>query len=295
MVIAFAVLTLGSMALIFGVILAIADLKLRVKIDPRIEEIHAVLPQTNCGACGYPGCKAYAKAIVGDGTAINRCAPGGQAVVDLLAGIMGIEASCAAEFVARVHCRGSEAAARRKALYDGINSCQASALVSSGDKLCEWGCLGYGDCVTACPFGAVSMGRDGLPVIDECLCTGCGKCVEACPKNILELHPMAENVLVFCRSQDPPKLSKKVCDHACIACRICVKECKTGAIELKNNLAAIRAPDQLTEACYQGIRKCPTGAIGFVHPERIEMPAETLIRKVAAAPESGIGDVGFDE
>ena len=274
-----AILTLGSVALVFGVTLAIADVKLRVEVDPRIAEIDALLPQANCGACGFPGCKAYAKGIVGGSVTIDQCAPGGQGVVDLVARIMGMEATCAAERVARVHCRGSDVAAKRKALYDGIDSCQASALVSSGDKLCDWGCLGHGDCVASCPFDAISMGEDGLPRVDECKCTGCGNCVETCPKNILELHPMGENIMVFCRSQDPPRLSKSVCDNACIACRICVKECKTGGIELMNNLAAITAPDQITEACYKGIMKCPTGAIGFVHPERVETPGKSPTRQ----------------
>jgi RnfABCDGE-type electron transport complex B subunit len=295
MVIGMAVLTLGSVAFFFGVTLAIADVKLRVEVDPRIEEIDAALPQANCGTCGFPGCKAYAKAIVGDGVGITQCAPGGQGVVDLVARIMGLEATCSAEIVARVHCRGSEAAAIRKALYDGIDSCQACALVSSGDKLCDWGCLGLGDCVLSCPFDAIAMGEDGLPVVDECKCTGCGNCVDTCPKNILELHPMAENVIVFCRSQDPPKLSKKVCDNACIACRICVKGCKTGGIELKNNLAAITDPGQVTEACYKGIIKCPTGAIGFVHPERVAQLAADMNQKPEDKSDTDLANGASDE
>jgi len=287
-VIGIAVLTLGSVGCLFGVVLAIADAKLRVEMDPRIEEIDAALPQANCGACGYPGCKSYAKAIVREGIGVNHCTPGGQDVVDVVSRIMGIEtvATCAAENVARVHCRGTEVAAMRKAMYDGINSCQASSLISSGDKLCEWGCLGYGDCILSCPFDAISMGEDGLPTIDECKCTGCGNCVEVCPKNILELHPMFENVIVFCRSQDPPKLSKRVCENACIACRICVKACKTGEIELQNNLATITGPGEVPEACYHGVIKCPTGAIGFVHPERVEQLARERNREPEAESET---------
>jgi ferredoxin len=206
---------------------------------------------------------------------------------------MGIEAgdACAAARVARIHCRGTDVAAQRKALYEGIDTCQASALVSSGDKLCDWGCLGYGDCVLACPFDAIAVGSEGLPVVDECKCTGCGNCVEVCPKNILELHPMFDNVLIFCRSQDPPKLSKKVCDNACIACGICVKTCKTG-IELKSNLASIAAPEQVTEACYKGIVKCPTGAIGFIHPERVQQVLATLEEEPKAKPGNQLTEAG---
>ncbi len=263
------IITLGVMALLFAVILAVADAKLRVEVDPKIEEIDAILPQANCGACGYPGCKNYATAIVEKGEEINKCSVGGQAVTDLIAKIMGVDSAETTKVVARVHCRGTEEAAKRKGYYEGIKTCRAAALVSSGDKLCDWGCLGYGDCERSCPFDAITMMPDGLPFIDEEKCTGCGICVEECPKDILELHPIDENVMIFCRSQDPPKQSRAVCKNACIACNICVRKCPTGALTMENNLVHVVAPEKFTEECYEGIDKCPTGAINFVHPEKV--------------------------
>lgn len=263
-----AVLTMGAVAFLFAVILAVADIKLRVVIDPRIEAINAVLPQANCGACGYPGCMGYATAIVEGGAPTGNCAPGGQAASQAIAGIMGVDGGGGGiRRVARVLCRGTEEATARKARYHGIRGCRAAALVARGDKHCHWGCLGYGDCQGACPFGAITMGEDGLPRIDEATCTGCGICVRECPKNIIELFPVTQPVLVFCRSQDAPKQSRATCRNACIGCGICVRACSSGALEMRNNLAVLAAPEKWDDACLPGVGKCPTGAIGRVHPE----------------------------
>ncbi len=270
------IITLGALALLFAVILAIADIKLRVEVDPKIEEIDGILPQANCGGCGYPGCKNYATAIVNKGEDINKCAPGGQEITDLIAKIMGLEATATEKVVARVHCRGTEEAAKRKGVYEGVKTCRAVALVGSGDKLCDWGCLGYGDCEEECPFDAITMTDEGLPYVDEEKCTGCGICVDVCPKDILELHPIDENIMIFCRSQDPPKQSRAVCKNACIACNICVRKCPTGALEMGNNLVEVVEPEKFTEECYGGIDKCPTGAINFVHPEKIKRENKTV-------------------
>lgn len=262
-----AVITMGSVALLFAVILAVADVRLKVVVDPKIEAINAILPQANCGACGFPGCMGYATAIVEAKAPSGNCAPGGQATADRIANIMGSEGVSRVRRVARVLCRGTEMAAPRKARYEGIPSCKAASLVTSGDKHCAWGCLGYGDCQRACPFDAIAMTEAGLPKVDEMRCTACGICVRECPKHILALVPEAQPVLVFCCSQDSPKQSRAVCKNACIGCGICVRACATGAVSLHNNLAAVTAPEKWDDSCADGIAKCPTGAINRVHPD----------------------------
>jgi Na+-translocating ferredoxin:NAD+ oxidoreductase subunit B len=263
-----AILTMGSVALVFAVILALADIRLKVVIDPKIEAINAILPQANCGACGFPGCMGYATAIVESGAQVNRCAPGGRMATEHIAAIMGVESGPQVRKVARVLCRGTSTAAQRKAHYKGIPECRAAVLVSSGDKRCFWGCLGYGDCQRVCPFGAITMNADGLPQVDEKKCTACGICVRECPKHILALVPEAQTVLVFCRSQDSPKKSRMVCTNACIGCGICVRGCASGAVSLHNNLAVVTAPEKWDDDCFAGTATCPTGAINRIHSDR---------------------------
>lgn len=259
-----AILTMGIMAFLFAALLAFADRRLKVVIDPRIEAINEGLPQANCGACGFPGCMGYATALVEKGAAPDRCAPGGQAAAEKIAAVLGRSGGPLVRRIARVHCRGGEDVTARKGVYDGIPSCRAAALVSGGDKVCHYGCLGYGDCAAACTFQAITMGADGLPRIDEAACTGCGQCLRVCPKQILELHPAQQNVLVFCRSHDTPKVSRALCRHACIGCGICARACPAGAVEIQENLAVIRNPAAVGADCQAGLAKCPTGAIGFI-------------------------------
>jgi len=280
-----AILTLGTIALVFGTILAIADVKLRVYEDPKVIAINDILPQANCGACGFPGCKGYAEAVVKGDTPITKCAPGGQDVIDEIAQILGVEAGEALKMVARVHCRGTEEASARRGLYMGIKTCKGASLIGGGDKHCTWGCLGYGDCEVACPFDAITMADNGLPVVSEELCTGCGVCVEICPRNILELHPIKEDVLVFCRSHDGPKLSRSLCKNACIACWQCVRKSPQGAMEMDNNLAKVIEPEKVVQAIREQAFKCPTLAIKLVHEETLPAPPVNAGESVSGSPE----------
>ncbi len=264
-----AIIIMGGVAFFFSTVLVIADKKLRVEVDPRIEEIAALLPQANCGGCGFPGCKGYATAIVMNGAPVGKCAPSGAEVNEAIGRIMGVEVSERVRRVVRVHCRGAESVAARKALYVGIPSCQAVSMVQSGDKLCDWGCLGYGDCAKACPFGGITLGENGLPQVNEEVCTGCGLCVASCPKKILQLHGVDERVIVACRSEDPPKQAKSSCANACIGCGICARACPE-AVEVKNHLACVKDPGGFSDECIAKLEKCPTGAIGPIDQGKAE-------------------------
>jgi Na+-translocating ferredoxin:NAD+ oxidoreductase RNF subunit RnfB len=231
-----------------------------VEEDPKIERVAEALPQANCGACGYSGCRAFAEAVVKGEAEANGCPVGGSDVAEDVADILGIEAGEVLHKVARVHCRGTHEAAKDRGAYLGISTCHASHLLG-GNKQCTYGCMGYGDCVCACLFDAMEMGEDGLPIIDENKCTACGKCVDACPRNILELHPVSQNILVFCRSEDRGPFARKVCKHACIACGICVRACPE-AIVLEKNLAVITDYKKIDPEHIPEIEKCPTDSIG---------------------------------
>ncbi|MFQ5721927.1 MAG: RnfABCDGE type electron transport complex subunit B [Candidatus Aminicenantales bacterium] len=254
------IIIMGALGLLFSTGLVFAYKKLRVYEDPKIEVVAGVLPQANCGACGYSGCRAFAEALVKGQVPVNGCPVGGEEVAQRIANLVGVKAEHVVKKVARVHCRGTSQAAKDKGHYLGLKTCLASHLIG-GNKQCSFGCLGLGDCVRACPFEAMYMDQDGLPVVIEEKCTACGKCVDACPRNIMELHPVNQQILVFCRSEDRGPLARRLCKNACIACGICVRACPD-AIILENYLAKIIdykkiPPDKIAE-----IEKCPTGAIG---------------------------------
>jgi Na+-translocating ferredoxin:NAD+ oxidoreductase subunit B len=259
------ILTMGVLALLFSIGLSFAYQKLKVKEDPKVEKINEILPQVNCGACGYSGCRAFAEAVANEKAEITGCPVGGEEVSKKIAEIMGTEAETTEKKAARLHCRGSHEAAKNKGNYLGITTCYAAHIIG-GNKQCVYGCLGYGDCEKACPFDAIKMGEAGLPIVNEERCTACGKCVEACPRNLFELHPISQNIMVFCRSRDSAAAAKKACKNACISCGICVRACPE-AIALEDNLAVIKDYKKIDPEKIPAIEKCPTDAIGRIKKE----------------------------
>lgn len=258
---------MGGLGFLFAVVLAIADSKLRVEENPKIEKIYAILPNTNCGACGYAGCFDYAVNIVNGTAGIDSCPVGGQDVVDEIARILGIESKESVKLIARILCKGGNAEAPKKpgVNYYGPGSCSVQAIVGGGEKMCLYGCLRGGDCVQACPFGAIFMNKNGLPEIIEELCTGCGKCAEACPRGVIEIHPTNRNLFIFCKNHDKPKRSKEVCKVACTGCGICARK-SGGGIEMRDFLPVINY--DLLDVSKIPIDKCKPGVIRLIHPER---------------------------
>jgi len=262
------IITMSALGLILSIGLAFAYRKLRVKEDPTAEKIAELLPQANCGACGYSGCRAFAEALVKGEANPDKCSVGGEETANKISNILGVEAGGIIKKVARVHCRGSIKVTEKRGIYTGITTCHAAHLVG-GNKQCFFGCLGFGDCVKACPFDAIYMSKEGLPVVKEDKCTGCGKCVDACPRNILELHPIDQEILVFCRSNDRGPTARKVCKNACIGCGICVRACPE-AIVLENYLAKIIDYKKISPDKIPLIEKCPTNSIGRIHNKNEE-------------------------
>jgi electron transport complex protein RnfB len=270
-----AIAAMGGLGFMFAGALAFADRKLRVEENPKIAEVNDVLPNANCGACGFAGCYDFATNVVEGKVKINGCPVGGQEVVDEIARILGIESSASIKLVARILCNGgnAEAAVKENANYYGPQNCAVQTIVSGGQKLCLYGCLGGGDCVDVCQFSAIFMNENGLPVVVEELCTGCGQCVEACPRGIIEIHPEDRELFVFCKNHDDPKRSKEVCTVSCFGCGICARK-SDGSILMKDYLPVIDY-DKLDIGKIP-IDKCKTGAIRLVHPEK----AAELLKQV---------------
>ncbi|MBL1215368.1 MAG: RnfABCDGE type electron transport complex subunit B [Ignavibacteriae bacterium] len=257
-----AIATMGGLGFLFAGGLALADRKLRVEENPLIAKVNDALPGANCGACGKAGCYDFAVNIVEGNAAVNGCPVGGDETAQLVADIMGVEAGSAIKMYPRVLCRGGNSEAVSKLTeYYGPLSCAAMDIVSGGNKMCFDGCLGGGDCVEACPFGAMIMNENGIPEVIEELCTSCTMCVQACPRDVIEMHPEDRNVFVFCKNHDDPKKAKDVCSVACLGCGICARK-SDGGVEMHDNLGVINY-DKLDQNLIP-FDKCRTGAIGHL-------------------------------
>lgn len=258
-----AVLIVGGLGLLFAVLIALANLKLRVYEDPRIDAVAAMLPNNNCGACGQPGCRAFAEQAV-----LGRIVPAQCSVLDAegvaaVAAYLGVDAGSAVKRVARLHCAGGSNVARRDAEYRGLETCAAANAVSGGGKACAWGCLGFGDCAVVCDFDAIRMNDFGIPVVDPLRCTACGDCVVACPKDLFTILPLDAQLLVQCRNLVEGDEVRALCSVACTACGKCVLDAPAGLISVQSGVAVIDY-GRIDEANEAAIVRCPTGAIVWV-------------------------------
>ncbi|MBD3287049.1 RnfABCDGE type electron transport complex subunit B [candidate division WOR-3 bacterium] len=231
-----ALASLGGLGLLMVGILVVANLKLSVKPNPLEEKILNALPGANCGGCGYPGCEAYAAAVARGDAPPDACPVGGSSLAEKIGEIMGVEVGGGEPKVAFLLCQGGNDIVAQSADYHGIRTCRAANLLGGGTKACPYGCLGFGDCCEVCPFDAIHMGPEGLPVVDREKCTGCGNCIRACPKNILKLIPVSKQVYLACASHEKGKGVRDVCKKGCHACSICVRMCPYDALKMVDNL-----------------------------------------------------------
>jgi RnfABCDGE-type electron transport complex B subunit len=235
-------LVLGSC---FAVVLLIASEKLRVEVDPKVEQIHEALPKLDCGACGFAGCSSYAKAVLEDPELIGKCAPGGPETADKIAAVLSLQISDSGPAKRPiVHCRAHTNDRTYHAVYAGIPSCTAANALSNV-QACKFGCLGLGDCK----------------------CTGCGACSRTCPRYLIEMVPFSyENMMtVACRSRETGKVTRSMCKVGCIGCGLCVKQTELFIIE--DNLAHLSYEKyQASEQTETAASKCPTGVIIFLGP-----------------------------
>ena len=254
---------LGGLGLTFGVLIAVANLKLKVWEDPRVEEVTDRLPGANCGACGFAGCRAFAEAVIKGETPPATCTVMSEEEREEVAHYLGVDAGQANKRVARLLCAGSSAVAPWKAEYLGIESCAAAVAVGGGGKGCSWGCLGLADCEVSCDFDAIRMSAFGLPVVDPELCTACNDCVEACPLDLFVLMPLDHHLIVQCRNLLEGERATDVCEVACNACSRCVRDAAPGLIEMVDGLAVIDY-DKVELESQDALARCPTGAITWV-------------------------------
>lgn len=251
------IIVLSGIGAVMGIGLAIASRVFAVDVDPRVEELMDNLPGANCGACGYPGCSGYAKALV-NGDDITLCTPGGNSTIESIAAILGVDAVAVAPQTALVNCAGGRRVAPDRSHYMGPMDCRTAVLVASGTKGCRWGCVGLGTCAEACDDNAIAFTDDGLAYVLPDSCIACKKCLRVCPRGIIAMVPKERKVHVLCSSQDPGKNTKSVCQVGCIACKQCArKDAKSFTIE--NNCAYVNYADGVDVPVSELV--CTPGAI----------------------------------
>ncbi len=251
------------LGLFFAGILVLAYRFFRVEEDPRLEKVEELLPGTNCGACGTPGCGAFAVSLLAGENEPSGCTVSSPEGIDELADFLGVSAGDLDRVVARLHCAGGAAQAMQVAEYEGFENCRGAAIVTGGGKGCAWGCLGLGDCDVACGFDAIHMNDNGLPVVDIAKCTACNDCVVACPKDLFQLQPLSQPLLVQCNVPLAADAAMINCRVACDACGRCAQDAPDGIIEMHNNLPVVD-PARNAEAGPEPTFRCPTGAIAWL-------------------------------
>ncbi len=255
------------LGIVLASILAVASRKLYVYEDPRIDEIEEMLPHANCGACGKPGCRPFAEALVKGEMDPGLCTPNSQEMTEEIAEFLGVELGDHTKRVSRLACAGGAHVAYFRAEYSGMKSCRAAALVSGGGKGCTWGCLGLGDCETVCEFDSIHMNKYGLPVVNEDHCVACSDCVEVCPKDLFSIQPVTHKLWVACKSLSEGDEAEHDCEVACTACARCVADAPEGLIQIGANLAIIDySKNEL--ASKVAIERCPTGAIVWIEDQK---------------------------
>ncbi len=255
-----AILVVTIIGIVGAIVLVAASIFMHVPVDERVEKINEALPGANCGACGCAGCADYAKTIVEDGNDINKCIPGGNGCIAAIAEIMGAEATEAAVIKAVVACSGTcEKTTKRYEFQGALTSCLAVKGLYGGDGACTYGCLGYGDCVSVCNFGALKI-ENGIAVVDRDKCTGCNACAKVCPNKIINIIPdHKRKPIVACRNCDKGGDTRKACSTGCIGCMKCQKKCPKEAIVIENFLATI--DQEKCVGCGLCIKECPMNVI----------------------------------
>jgi len=255
------IVVLGVLGGLFGLLLAFAAKIFYVEVDPKVAAVRECLAGANCGGCGYPGCDGYAAAVAAGEAPTNRCVAGGSECAAKVAEVMGVSAGDAEKMVAFVLCSGTVGVAEPRFNYNGPKDCQAAMLFGGkSNKMCTFACVGLGNCVNACQFGAMEI-VDGVAKVNRDKCVGCGACVDICPKNIIKLIPESQKVMPVCGNKDKGAQVMKMCKVGCIGCMKCQRECPADAIVVKDNIAVVDVTKCVQ--CGHCADICPRGIITY--------------------------------
>ncbi len=237
----YTIIVAAIIALLLGILLGLFKKIFHVDTDPKVQLVRDALSGANCGGCGLAGCDAFAAAVVKGDAPSNGCVAGGADCASKVAAILGQAGVEVKPKIAFLACAGNKECAADKAAYIGIKTCKAAQLTMNGTKKCAFGCIGLGDCVKVCPFGALSMGDDGLSKVNKDKCVGCGKCASACPKGLFHLiNADTKGAIGLCsnKSDNKPQI-RKDCTRGCFKCGMCARKCPEQAIDVSSGLPVI--------------------------------------------------------
>jgi len=235
--------------------------------NPVAEKIREALPGANCGACGFPGCDNYAAAVAAGNAGPDKCTVGGPSTAEKISALSGLSGGAVTQTVSVLACQGSKTHAGLKGIYTGIETCRGAKISAGGTKLCAWGCIGFGDCVRVCKFGALSMEENGLPLVHYAKCTGCGLCIGECPQGLFVAVPKNQKgAIALCSNRSPVRQTvAKACKIGCIKCGICVKNCPQQCISLETNIPVI--DHSKCTSCGICAEKCPTKVLKIIEKD----------------------------
>jgi Na+-translocating ferredoxin:NAD+ oxidoreductase RNF subunit RnfB len=258
-----AVIVSFILAFVIGVLLGFFKKIFAVPVDEKAQMIRNVLPGANCGACGYPGCDGFAAACAAGTAPADGCAAGGVKTAQAVAKVLGVKVD-AEDHVVVLACRGCKDNCIPRGFYNGVKNCAAAHQAVNGTKMCQWGCVGFGDCIESCRFDALSMGDDGLPHVDTKKCTGCGMCIKTCPMHLFFKVPVSrKGAVALCSNRNENKaMVLKTCKAGCIKCGKCERSCDKGAIKVTNGIPVVNY--ELCNSCGKCVEGCPTHVLALV-------------------------------
>lgn len=254
---------LAVLAVGVAYVLGWANRTFHVAVDPKVEAALDVLPNANCGACGFIGCSEYAEAIARGDAEVTLCAPGGAGCAQRLAEILGVTVEESYPYRAVVHCAAHYDDRLLRNHYSGEATC-ASANLVAGVQGCIYGCLGFGDCARACKYDAIHV-IDGLATVDYHKCIGCKACARACPRNIITMVPFKQErmFVVACSNQDKGPEVRAVCTVGCIGCTSCTRRAEL--MQMQGNLPVVDYDHYEGNDHFEpALAKCPRASMIYV-------------------------------